>query len=251
MGTDKVEQSITHDWIHGDAPTTPVVMAACDSKYFLDHGPAFIASADKAGMDCHIHVVNPTDDVFTEFEDYSKKVDVSLTLTYSKFPTEQIAEQDGTRTYYACLRFLVAPFLLQNCKKMLILDIDCVIMKPFEFPEKPLAYFPREPIPGTVGWESEGTTVAAGAVYYDIRATNAAVAVSETIKNMPLRWFVDQIALSRVFNAVDSEHVHHFDSQFMDWEFIEGTTIWTGKGPRKYDNPTYVAKKKEFAECLL
>jgi len=32
----------------------------------------------------------------------------------------------------------------------------------------------------------------------------------------------------------------------MDWEFVEGTTIWTGKGPRKYDNPTYVGKKNEF-----
>ena len=32
----------------------------------------------------------------------------------------------------------------------------------------------------------------------------------------------------------------------MDWEFKDGTTIWTGKGPRKYDNPVYVMKKKEF-----
>ena len=37
-----------------------------------------------------------------------------------------------------------------------------------------------------------------------------------------------------------------FDNDFMDWEFREGTTVWTGKGSRKFDNPTYVNAKKEF-----
>ena len=44
----------------------------------------------------------------------------------------------------------------------------------------------------------------------------------------------------------DRYNYHYLDSKFMDWEFVEGSTIWTGKGPRKYDNPTYVAKKAEF-----
>ena len=32
----------------------------------------------------------------------------------------------------------------------------------------------------------------------------------------------------------------------MDWEFLEGTIIWTGKGPRKYENKTYLEAKKKF-----
>ena len=32
----------------------------------------------------------------------------------------------------------------------------------------------------------------------------------------------------------------------MDWEFLEGTVIWTGKGPRKYENSTYVEMKNKF-----
>ena len=39
---------------------------------------------------------------------------------------------------------------------------------------------------------------------------------------------------------------HVFDNDFMDWEFREGTVIWTGKGSRKFDNPTYVNAKNEF-----
>ena len=37
-----------------------------------------------------------------------------------------------------------------------------------------------------------------------------------------------------------------FDGNFMDWEFIEGTTIWTGKGPRKFENQKYLKAKKDF-----
>jgi hypothetical protein len=36
----------------------------------------------------------------------------------------------------------------------------------------------------------------------------------------------------------------------MDWEFREGTNIWTGKGPRKYDNPVYVGKKDQFTKMF-
>jgi hypothetical protein len=82
----------------------------------------------------------------------------------------------------------------------------------------------------------------------DERALPLADAVSKRIQQGPWQWFLDQIALSECFELVSDEEnqVAKFDSQFMDWEFVEGTTIWTGKGPRKYDNPTYVGKKKEF-----
>ena len=38
-----------------------------------------------------------------------------------------------------------------------------------------------------------------------------------------------------------------FDGNFMDWNFLDGTVIWTGKGNRKYDNPRYVAMKKSMS----
>lgn len=41
------------------------------------------------------------------------------------------------------------------------------------------------------------------------------------------------------------------DKSFMDWEFVEGSTIWTGKGPRKYENTIYVNKKNELTDNLL
>jgi hypothetical protein len=60
-----------------------------------------------------------------------------------------------------------------------------------------------------------------------------------------------KVALNEVYQSLISDYrFHYFDEKFMDWEFIEGTTIWTGKGPRKYDNPTYLTKKNEFDRMI-
>ena len=42
-----------------------------------------------------------------------------------------------------------------------------------------------------------------------------------------------------------------YDSSIMDWEFKPDTMLWTGKGPRKYDDPTYVSKDNELTERLI
>jgi hypothetical protein len=226
-------------------PNYPVVFAACDDKYFIDHAPAFIASTNAAGKDTHIHVLNMTDAGRAMFAQIKSRVDIKLTLSESSVPKTN--NHDEYRTYCACSRFIALPDLLQRAGQVLTLDIDCLVMKDFDVPDKPIGYFPREPIAGTVGWESQGTRVAAGVVYFTLEALDYTKQIRDRIFKGPFRWFLDQIALSEVLGDVDA---HHFDNQFMDWEFIEGTTIWTGKGPRKYDNPKYVAKKEEFAKCF-
>ncbi len=240
--------------MYGELPTSPVVFAACDSNYFIEHGPAFVYSADDAGHDVHIHVVNPTPEVFSLAGVLNATTTVRFTTTFNDMDMFQppfSGNDDRMRTYYACLRFLVAPHILQHSKQMLILDIDGMIMNDFEYPKKSVGYFPREPLPGTQGWEQEGTRVAAGAVFYDISALEIAKDVAKTMASMELKWFADQIALSRVLGNLSEDIVHHFDSQFMDWEFKEGTTIWTGKGPRKYDNPVYVKQKESYNSRLV
>jgi hypothetical protein len=234
----------------GELPTSPVVFAACDSKYFMDHAGPFIYSADKHKFDIHIHVVNPTDDVLSHAALLSSTVSSRVTYTFNDEDLDQL-NSEQQRAYYACLRFQVAPHILKACQKLLILDIDCLIVNDFEFPTLPVGYFPREPLPGTVGWEAEGTKVAAGVVYYDSSAQNVAEAVATTLSGLPLQWFNDQVALNHIFNQLPEEACYKFDSQFMDWEFLEGTTIWTGKGPRKYDNEDYLAAKKEYDKLEL
>lgn len=234
--------------MYGEVPTTPVIMAACDSKYFLEHGPAFVYSCSDSGFTNHIHIINPTNEALALAGILRAKAG-GVTYTFEDKDFDGWC-WDAERTYYACSRFLVLPTILNSSGSVLVLDIDCMVMESFEFPKTPCGYFPREPLAGTTGWEAEGTRVAAGAVYMDHRSTEIAAAVADYIANNDLKWFADQVALSRVFAAVDYWHITKFDGSFMDWEFVDGTMIWTGKGARKHDNPTYVSKKKEYTHRI-
>tara|TARA_S200002703_G_scaffold158143_2_gene167745 strand:+ start:114 stop:845 length:732 start_codon:yes stop_codon:yes gene_type:complete len=227
---------------YGEIPRSPIVFAACDFNYFKEHAPSLVYSCNDVGKDVHIHITEPDQDTFNIANILNTDTDVRCTFSYNS--KENMGR--GQRTYYACLRFLVLPLLLQHAKKVMTVDVDCLLMKDFDWPEKPAGFFPREPIPGTTGWEQAGTRVAAGAVYMDERAIPLANAVVERIKEGPFEWFLDQIALSEAFARVNEFQLERFDEQFMDWKFKEGTTIWTGKGDRKFNDPVYVQKKKEF-----
>ena len=162
--------------------------------------------------------------------------------------------QDTIRTLYATDRFLsIMTQMIARPDQYLIIDTDCLIMKPIGESDfhGDIGLFLRDPLPGTVGWEAQGTRCAAGAVYYSSRAIDFAQAVANRIRKGPIAWFLDQVAISETYEEMkDRYNYQYFDAKFMDWEFIEGTTIWTGKGPRKYDNPTYVAKKNEFDRMI-
>ena len=236
---------------YGEVPCGQVFFASCDANYFKKFAPAFISSiGEHTSFNIHIHVINPDDEVFALACYLNSRVSQHVTYT---FQDTDLSEYDSEqkRALYASLRFLVLPFILSHADQVMILDIDCMVMKNFDFPPYPVGYFPREPLPGTVGWEAEGTKCAAGCVFLDKSAMNIANAISETLGGLELKWFNDQIALNHVMNQVPQEFVKKFDGDFMDWEFKEGTAIWTGKGPRKYDNETYVAKQYEYHDKIM
>lgn len=230
--------------IYGELPTGPVLFAACDSRYFLQHAEAFTYSADSIGRDVHIHIANPTPETLSLACVLSATTSVRVTYTFNDFNLNFTPEE--LITYYACLRFLVLPSLLPHAEKMLVLDIDCLLVNTFVFPDHPCGYFPRNEVQNTTDWVKEGSKVAAGAVYFTAEAMNVVQAIAKTIETIPLNWYADQVALSSIFKQVPDQFVHKFDAQFMDWEFHEGTIIWTGKGPRKHENARYLEKKRSF-----
>lgn len=238
-----------------------IVMAGCDPVYLRDHGPAFVASLALSGNSCHIHVVDPEaedharwmHDLTVGFYKLRKNRTQDITFTESVLSLYGLSKE-SIRTYYACSRFLAAELIMElSDVSLFITDIDCVAMDHIPEPNADLGLFIRQPLPGTIGWEAEGTTIAAGAVYYS-QSQNMRVFrshVVQTIEDGPLNWFLDQVALSRAYNSFGSWlRVHQYTKEFLDWEFLPGTVIWTGKGPRKTENATYVAKKHEFTEIF-
>ena len=232
---------------YGDYPTGDVLFASCDSKYFLDHGPAFMMSAIKYKQNLHLHVVNPSKEAH-DLRDKAVKFE-NLTFTGEETDLKNI----DARTYYACNRFIVAPYVLQYCNRVLILDVDNYLMNEAVWPDSKheVGLFLRDPLPGTVGWEQESTHVAAGIVYLDMRrALSFSIDVSDKIRSADkFIWFLDQNALWKTYNNwKDKLNFYKFERHVMDWEFKYGTMLWTGKGPRKYDNKLYVEQKDKYTK---
>ena len=157
-------------------------------------------------------------------------------------------DPDQMKCIYASLRFFILPHLLEKIEKIMVLDIDCMVMRDFEFPKTPCGLFVRKPVTYLTDWIKEGTKIAAGIVYFDNTFIDRSKKLVEIINSLPKTWYADQVALNKLLvEHIDYKDVTVFDGNFMDWNFLDGTVIWTGKGKSKYDNPTYVAMKKSMS----
>ena len=111
--------------ISGTFPSESCVFAACDSKYFLDHASPFCNSAHKVDMPCHVHVVNPTDEVFEQCEIYKQKISTPLTFTFNYMDIPD--DVDAMKCTYASLRFFILPYLLEKIEKKLATSVVRVV----------------------------------------------------------------------------------------------------------------------------
>jgi len=231
------------------------LFASCDSGYLNVHAPALVASAAKAGNNFHLHVINatPNDVSFVYYLKHKWEflTDAEFSCSWKDQYTKSNSPEE-LRTIYACDRFVTMGDRLRfSSDSYLVIDTDCLIMEKIEEPDADVGLFLRQPIPGTQGWENLGTRVAAGAVYYSLVAVDFAEEVASRIRRGPPVWFLDQVAIDEVYqNNLSNYRYSYFDGQFMDWQFLPDTNIWTGKGPRKYDNQTYLAKKNEFDRMI-
>jgi len=245
---------------------SPIIFAACDIGYARIHGPAFVTSAMQSGYTVHLHIIFPNS-ITTEDYGFIHELVATSTNLMKKQPhpagrhslgttVEQLSYTRGeARLYYSCARFYAALALLKERQRpMFILDVDSIICQRITQPTLPVGLFFRDPLPGTVGWENEGTKVAAGLVYVAPEGFDFLQYATISMERGPQRWFMDQVALCaaarwwqlRGHTCPTLHHIHHFTNVDLDWDFNEGSAIWTGKGDRKYSNTKYLAKKQEF-----
>ena len=247
-------RKIMTNWnIIGERPRKFCLFTSCDPKYLRDHARAYISSCAKAGNNVHLHVINASVNDWTYMQILKmgyKHMYPSGEMTVSSEDTDLSSiSQEQKRTYYACNRFIVASSVITQ--PMLITDIDCLIMKHIDPLETDLGIFLREPLPGVNDWEREGSRVAAGAVFVKETAKDFLESVAQIILDNELRWFLDQTALSISYQHFKNKYSWFaFGTDFLDWEFLPNTKIWTGKGDRKYNNPQYLNSKKHYHDIF-
>lgn len=254
-------------------PSGFIIYAACDGIYLQVHGPAFAASIASNKMNSHIHVIDPKARDLSFAATLRNRIEAQfgtkVTFSYEYSMIAQKYKIDVARTYYAINRFLNAPRLMDednanDLTGILVSDIDSLFMKHIPQPDYDWGLFLREPIEGTTGWEQEGTKVAAGIFYFNHETWWIADYVrQDLIKAWNAgnhAWFLDQVMLHAAYVGVMKyfegpqgyiPKFHKFTADEMDWEFNEGTTIWTGKGPRKFENAKYLAMKKHFEDMVI
>lgn len=228
--------------LYGELPLGDTLLAACDSHYLHQHVPALVASADRAGNNLHVHVVNPTAADWAWVTRLKLGVD-SIRFTVTGHDCMVSEDSEIRRAQYACSRFMVAPVIMEATRsRMLIIDADCIIMRHIDFPDADLGLFLRP-------HEEPALQVAAGVVYVTPDAYGFLKTVQLTLESNAMRWFIDQLVLHAVYQQTSVRERCRFielDQSLMDWEFVEGACIWTGKGKRKYENQVYLAAKEKF-----
>ncbi|MDH5216671.1 MAG: hypothetical protein OEX19_03180 [Gammaproteobacteria bacterium] len=224
------------------------IIASCDDIYYHQHGREFIGSCLKNDNNCHIHVINPSSNTTNELNNYQEKHDQKFL-----FSTEDLDINDlgyDPKIAYAISRFFVVNAIRERCianqhetPAYLILDVDCIVRKKITFPKNDVGLFLRPQ-------ESDAMKTAAGIVYIN-NTTNAhnflqsAVNVMQQIKK---QWYIDQWALWLAYNHHKEIDYIQFTQKFMNWDFDDpDAPIWTGKGPRKYNDQTYLAEKNKYA----
>lgn len=242
------------EWnIIGESPRSFCIFTSCDSNYLKDHAQAYVTSCAKAQNNVHLHVVNATTADWTRMQILKIGYEILYPAGKMTISSEDVGfdsvSKEAKRTYYSCNRFIVASSILTA--PMMITDIDCLIMKHIEPLDTDIGLFLREPLPDVNEWEKQGSKIAAGAVYVTPKSKVFLQAAAKIILNNELRWFLDQAALNASYENYKTEFtITAFGPNFMDWEFIPDTTIWTGKGDRKYNNQKYLNMKKHYNDLF-
>jgi len=244
-----------------ETPDKLCVMASCDLAYLESHGPAFVSSNALVGNSIHIHLMEQPsmrqinlaklNSLRIRYNTISRGSRMTFSIEALQVPKG--VNSETLRTYYASNRFMIAPRLLSAGGAIYLSDIDSIFLKKMEKLDADVGLFLRESLPGTMGWEALGTKIAAGLVYYSDNdgAREFANKVHNNLSSNGLTWFTDQVSLYQAYTYYEKKlRFHMFDMSVMDWEFRDGSPIWTGKGTRKDLDKRYLAKKMEMESRL-
>ena len=230
--------------ISGDIPNDATIFTACDSIYFNKYVYGFSKSIAKLkSKNLHIHFINPskTDiDIVSEIKlDFTKNSNKVLTCSYEEV---RINENDIiNKVYYASSRYLIQEFFAIS--KCLIVDIDSIFLKNFEFPLEDLGFlFVTRPIP---------LTVKAGCFYYTKNAKEFIKFNNKLIMHLFYKgygWFTDQFSLFVSYEKFKNEiSIFKFEKNFLSKSIHDDPVLLANKKDKdKEDSEEFEKVYKEY-----
>jgi hypothetical protein len=220
-------------------------VTSADASYFRRFGPAFVESARKHEIPVHITICDASD------EDHELAHDMKQAFPHVSFSYERIYARDGEtdearKMRYASARYFTAKTLLtMTHTHCFIMDIDSLFRNSFDWSycDTPVGLYFRDPVAhgATTQREIDGMRcLACGWIAKNgLEYLNW---VCNYITTHESQWFLDQEALFKGYEKHKDRMVFkdYSDTNILDWDMKDDTIIWTGKGPRKYNNQKYV-----------
>lgn len=180
----------------------PVVLIACDERYFFDHALALVYSIQETNageLDVHLHLYNPNPSVLWKTEQLKKALpSLHITATREDIHTET----DKIRVDFASRRFMAASQVLRRLQApVMVVDADGLFRKAWSQwlgPQELTADILYGGSPAVPFWEK----VPAGFVYLNNSPAaleylqHVAGFIKSNLDKNNHVWFLDQMALS-------------------------------------------------------
>lgn len=130
--------SISDEKIDGVLQSNPVVFSACESREFMEHGVSFVRSVTDNGMCCHVHIINPSPMVHEVVSELSDDVETMFTASFEKYDLNGKTNEQRDIKYISS-KYEHLPKVLLEAGKVLVLNIDSLVVNEIVLPDSPLA----------------------------------------------------------------------------------------------------------------
>lgn len=240
-------------------PEDVVIFFAADSRFFWEHGLVLIGSAARSSPQakCHVHVINPDPGIGPAIETI-RSILPGLDLSYSYEHVDFEGCSDvHIRTYYASVRFVrLAEVYARAPAHYLCVDADGIVRGDVTAPVRAAQpgaaacdigiylRFDDRPHMAVLASASLWRPTPGAAKFVEEVGT----LIRSTLEAREAIWFLDQIVLNHVLREFGNSQtaVSPLDITYLDWFFQDESLIWTGKGPRKFEDDTYTGELAGF-----
>jgi len=227
-----------------------ILYAACNYDYYKKYADVLIKSAEQFNQKIHIDIFPDVNDKCIPNLNSYFNVDINYFNDIAKLIKKDNFDK---KAFYASFRFLNLKNIVNKYNEpILVVDIDAFIVNKVDAINENYDFglFLRENNnDGGNEYEKAGMKVAAGAVYVKKSAIGFIEYIENYLLQNEMKWFVDQHALYNGYKEYkDKLNFFQMPTKYIDWEFKEDSFIWTGKGPRKFNDETYLKRFKQIRE---
>ncbi|MBO0904155.1 hypothetical protein [Jiella sonneratiae] len=231
----------------------PILLCACNDHYYREFAPTFIRSIDRLGgrERFHLHLSAPSAEVLADVARLAASLQ-TVELTHSQDDGSGALLPHYPTIYWAAVRFLVAPLVLEAARsEVLCLDVDGIARRPVGPALAALGEAAADVVLIKRPQEKHVRKVLASAL--SIRPTPGGFAFAAMLRRavagalaLKPRYHVDQLVIHLLVERLERENrltTAAMPLAFADHDFSDGSVIWTAKSWQRKNSPAFLAAK--------